>query len=91
MKKILATIALTVILIFSLCGCKSMARSFGGDITLTLEPNQKLELITWKDDDSLWYLTRPMREDEEAETHVYQQDSEFGVFEGTVTIVEVKE
>lgn len=91
MKKILAPITLTVILIFILCGCNATARSFGGDITITLEPNQKLELITWKDDDSLWYLTRPMREDEEAETHVYQQDSEFGIFEGTVTIVEVKE
>ncbi len=91
MKKILATIALTVILISSLCGCNAAAKNFGGDITITLEPNQKLELITWKDDDSLWYLTRPMREDEEAETHVYQQDSEFGVFEGTVTIIEVKE
>jgi hypothetical protein len=91
MKKILATIALTAILVFSLCGCNAAAKSFGGDITITLEPNQKLELITWKDDDSLWYLTRPMRENEEAETHVYQQDSEFGIFEGTVTIIEVKE
>lgn len=74
-----------------LSSCQGAARSFGGDITLELEPNQKLELITWKDDDSLWYLTRPMREDEEPETHVYQQSSEWGVFEGTVTIIESKE
>ena len=33
-------------------------------------------------------LTRPMRDDEEPETHTFQQSSEFGVFEGTVTIVE---
>lgn len=39
-------------------------------------------------DDSLWYLTRPMRDDEEPETHTFQQSSEFGVFEGTVTIIE---
>ncbi len=76
----------------SLTGCdQTMAREFGGSITLTLEPNQKLEMITWKDDDSLWYLTRPMREDEDPETHTFQQSSEFGVFEGTVTVVEVKE
>ena len=36
----------------------------------------------------MWYLTRPMRDDEEPETHTFQQSSEFGVFEGTVTIVE---
>lgn len=91
MKKIITTILSSMILIFALSGCQSMARSYGGDITIELEPNQKLELITWKDDDSLWYLTRPMREDEEAETHVYQQSSEWGVFEGTVTIIEKKE
>ena len=47
-------------------------------MTIELEPNTKLELITWKDD-SLWYCTRPMRDDEVAETHTYQQQSEFGV------------
>lgn len=85
--------AALVILIaaLSLTGCEqTMARSFGGSMTLTLEPNEKLEMITWKDDDSLWYLTRHMREDEEPETHTFQQSSEFGVFEGTVTVVETK-
>lgn len=60
-------------------------------MTLKLEPGEKLEEITWKDDNNLWYLTRPMREDEEPETHTFKQSSEFGVFEGTVTIVETKE
>ena len=44
-------------------------------------------MITWKDD-SLWYLTRPMRADEFAETHVFEQSSAWGIFEGTVTIIE---
>lgn len=92
MKKILVSmIAGIVLAMCMLTGCQATTRSFGGDMTLKLEPNQKLELITWKDDDSLWYLTRPMREDEEPETHVYQQSSEWGVFEGTVTIIESKE
>ena len=91
MKKKLAL----VVLLLGLCvnvftGCNSATKSFGGSITIELEPNTKLELITWKDD-SLWYCTRPMRKDEVAETHLYQQQSEFGVFEGTVTIVEIKE
>lgn len=59
-------------------------------MTITLEPNQKLEEITWKDNNIL-YLTRPMREDEKAETHTLQVDSLWGVFEGTVTVIERKE
>lgn len=84
---LLMSILLSLVL---LSGCEqNMARSFGGSITLELAPNQKLEMITWKDD-SLWYLTRPMTDDDIAETHTFQQSSEFGVFEGTVTIVELK-
>ena len=68
-------------------GCQGAAKSFGGSITLRLDPGLKLEEITWKDD-SLWYLTRPMREDEVPESHSFQQSSEWGVFEGTVTVIE---
>ena len=88
-KKILATLLLVGLIATILTGCQGVTKSFGGSMTIELEPNTKLELITWKDD-SLWYCTRPMREDELAETHTYQQQSEFGVFEGTVTIVESK-
>lgn len=91
MKRLTILAVTAVFSVMALTGCQGATRSFGGDMTLELEPNQKLELITWKDDDSLWYLTRPMREDEEPETHVYQQSSEWGVFEGTVTIIESKE
>lgn len=70
-------------------GCQTVTKNWGGDMTINLEPNQKLEEITWKDD-SLWYLTRPMTENDIAETHTFQQQTDFGVFEGTVTIVETK-
>ena len=89
-KKILTTLLAVGLIATMLTGCQGATKSFGGSMTIELEPNTKLELITWKDD-SLWYCTRPMREDEIAETHTYQQQSEFGVFEGTVTIVETKE
>lgn len=85
-KIVLLTILLSVVLM----GCQNAVRSFGGSMTIELEPGQKLEEITWKED-SLWYLTRPMTEDDVAETHTFQQSSEWGVFEGTVTIVETKE
>lgn len=90
---VVSAVALAALIaVLSLTGCdQAMAHSFGGNMTLALEPNEKLEMITWKDDDSLWYLTRPMREDEEPETHIFKQSSEFGVFEGTVTVVETKE
>lgn len=89
-KKLLAIVTTTLLCISSLTGCQSMARNFGGDIELKLEPNRKLENITWKED-SLWYLTRPMEENEEAVTYKFEQSSEFGVFEGTVTVIESKQ
>lgn len=88
-KKVLIIATLITMGVTSLTGCQSATKSLGGSMTIELEPNTKLEIITWKDD-SLWYCTRPMRENEEAETHTYQQSSEFGVFEGTVTIKEKK-
>jgi len=90
MKKKILILALVAGMALSLCGCQRITKSWGGSMTLELKPNQKLEEITWKDD-NLWYLTRPMTEDDVAETHTFQQNSEFGVLEGTVTIIETKE
>ena len=89
-RKIIAILTIVSITVLGLTGCQSATKSLGGSTTLELEPNQKLEEITWKDN-SLWYLTRPMAEDDIAETHTFKQSSEWGVFEGTVTIVEKKE
>lgn len=80
---------LLVIIGLCLTGCHEATRSFGGSMTIELPKGQKLEEITWKDA-NLWYLTRPMREDDIAETHTFQESSEFGVLEGTVTIIETK-
>jgi len=85
MKKII----LLAIMVLSLTGCHEATRSFGGNMTIELPKGQKLEEITWKEAD-LWYLTRPMTEDDIAEIHTFQESSEFGVFEGTVTIIETK-
>ena len=75
-------------IIFCFSGCaQSMAKSYGGEYTIDLPEGQKLLEITWKEDE-LWYLSRPMREDEYPETYTWQEDSVFGIWEGTVTIVE---
>ena len=68
-------------------GCQSVTKNYGGTTEITLDPGLKLEEITWKNN-SLWYLTRPMRDDETAETHTFSESSNLGVFEGTVIIIE---
>ena len=83
-KKIIAILMVAIIL----SGCHEATRNFGGSMTLELPKWQKLEEITWKNDAALWYLTRPMRDDEKPETHTFKADTEWGVFEGTVTIIE---
>lgn len=91
MRKI-SSVLLIIFAMFMLTGCteQTITKEFGGDMTIRLEPGQKLEEITWKDD-NLWYVTRPMRDDEFAETHTFQESSEFGLIEGTVYIVESEE
>ena len=71
-------------------GCQTATRNFGGTTTLKLEPNEKLEEITWKDD-SLWYLTRLMRDDEEPEVHIFKESDSLGILEGTVKVIESRE
>lgn len=66
-----------------------IAKRVGGSATVTLPDNQKLQLVTWKEDD-MWLLYRPMRADEQAETYTYQEDSKFGILEASITIREVR-
>ena len=87
MKKLLATGV--IILALALTGCNAGSRHFGGTINIDLPKNQKLITSTWKED-SLWYLTRPMNNNEIAETYVFQEDSNFGVLEGKVIFKESK-
>lgn len=71
------------------CGCTAngLTKEFGGQMIIELEPGEKLEEITWKDA-NLWILTRPMKENEKAETHTFYEISEYHVFEGEVTVIE---
>ena len=86
MKKISILILCAILL----TGCQAITREYGGTTTIKLEPNQKLEEVTWKES-NLWYLTRPMTEDDVAETHTFQESSVFGAMDGTVIIIETKE
>lgn len=81
-----------LILIGILIGISNMnfvTRRFGGNITINLEANHKLVNVTWKDS-SLWILTKEMKEDDVAEVYHFKEDSNFGIFEGSVEIIESK-
>ena len=86
MKKIF--ISLLLILTLLLTGCSQWtAKNLGGNYTLELPEGERLVNVTWKKD-SLWYLTAPMEDDYEPQTYKFQEDTSFGVLEGTVTIIE---
>lgn len=89
-NKILFTlVCLTAVGALSGCGANHAARSWGGTMTVDLPAGEKLQGVTWKDDE-LWYLTRPMREDEEPEEWTMQEQSNYGIFEGEVIFKESK-
>lgn len=66
-----------------------IAKNVGGYAEIELPPNNKLTLVTWKDD-NLWILYRPMRKDEEPEVYVYREDSQFNLIEAYYKIIESK-
>lgn len=87
MKKII----LSTIAIIALSSCTQNARvkSFGGTGTINLPKGHKLVNVTWKET-QVWYLTRPMHNDEVAETYQFQEESSWGMVEGTYNIIETK-
>lgn len=69
------------------CTDNQRAKSWGGKMTITLEPQQKLVNVTWKNED-MWILTRQMKPDERPETYKFVEKSTFGIMQGEVTIQE---
>lgn len=75
--------------LFRGCSEQSMTRSWGGEMEVSLEPNEKLVEVTWKDD-SLWILTKEMTEDDIEENYKFFEKDALGMLEGTVYIKENK-
>jgi uncharacterized lipoprotein YehR (DUF1307 family) len=90
MKRVMQ-FAIIIITSIMLIGCTSneRAKHFGGSMTIKLDRGQKLVDVTWKES-SLWYMTKPMREGDEAETYSFKEDSSYGIMQGTVIFVETK-
>lgn len=88
MRKALSVLFVGIVLAtMAACTANVRAKQWGGTMTLNLPAEQKLVVATWKDS-HLWYLTRPMREGERAETYTFREDSNFGVMQGTVIFQE---
>lgn len=88
MKK-LFILAIIASLGLASCTENERAKSFGGTATINLPTGQKLVNVTWKDT-QLWYLTRQMKPNDSAETYEFKEESNFGIIEGTVKLVETK-
>jgi uncharacterized lipoprotein YehR (DUF1307 family) len=80
-------IIFSVLLISFLFSCteNERAKKWGGDFNLKLEPNEELINITWKGDD-LWYLVKNTK----TGLVQFKEHSSYGVWEGEITIEEVK-
>jgi hypothetical protein len=74
-----------------LMGCtqNQRAKQWGGNAVIKLDSGQKLLNVTWKDA-QIWVLTKPMTTNDVSETYTFKEFSNFGVIEGTVTIMEKK-
>lgn len=78
-----------VMMILTSCTQNQRAKNFGGKAEIVLPKGKKLVMATWKDD-NLWYLTRDMRPEENAEVYQFAEESSFGFLNGNYTITEQK-
>ena len=89
MKKLVMLAFVSVSLMVVGCTDNIRARVWGGTAEENLPRGQKLVNITWKESD-MWILTKPMSEDDVAETYEFRESSTFGVMQGKVIIREIK-
>jgi hypothetical protein len=87
MKKLFLAIMLGVMV--TSCTENDRVKTWGGEGTINLPKDQKLVNVTWKDT-QIWYLTRPMDSNDVAESYQFQEESSWGVMEGTYNIIETK-
>jgi hypothetical protein len=87
MKKVILSLILGVMVVS--CTENNRVKNWGGEGTINLPEGRKLVNVTWKGKE-IWYLTRPMTSNDVAETYKFQEESSWGVMEGTYNIVETK-
>ena len=87
MRKLLLGLVVGIGLIS--CTENSRVKTFGGTGDINLPKGQKLVNVTWKNE-QIWYLTRPFHDNENEETYRFQEESSWGVVEGTYYIHETR-
>jgi len=87
MKKIFLAIVMGVMV--TSCTENNRVKNWGGEGTINLPKGRKLVNVTWKETE-IWYLTRPMDSNDVAESYQFQEESSWGVMEGTYNIIETK-
>ena len=87
MKKLFLVIVMGVMV--TSCTENNRVKNWGGEGNINLPKGRKLVNVTWKEN-QIWYLTRPMNSNDVAETYQFQEESSWGVMEGTYNIVETK-
>jgi hypothetical protein len=80
---------LMLLVVSSACTENARARNFGGTVTLEIPCGMKVGNITWKKS-ALWYSTSPMPKGYKPVTHVFQEESSFGLLEGKYILRESK-
>ena len=88
----LTAVVLAAIVLVACCYCTKhkRTRSWGGEETITLPSGMKLLEVTWKENNSLWYLLEPMDSNYIPKTKIFKENSSFGIMEGTVKFVECR-
>lgn len=87
MKKVMIVVFAAMLMSMTGCTDNIRAKAFGGTAKVELPAGQKLVTATWKEA-HLWYLTRPMQQNDIAETLTFKESSNLGFVEGTVIFVE---
>jgi hypothetical protein len=87
MKKLFLAILMGVMV--TSCTENNRVKNWGGEGNINLPKGRKLVNVTWKETE-IWYLTRPMDSNDVAETYQFQEESSWGVMEGTYNIIETK-
>jgi hypothetical protein len=87
MKKLFLAIVMGVMV--TSCTENDRVKNWGGEGNINLPKGRKLVNVTWKETE-VWYLTRPMDSNDVAETYQFQEESSWGVMEGTYNIIETK-
>ena len=89
MKKITCLGIMMMSIFIGGCTDNTIARKWGGNMTVELKEGERLVNVTWKSpENSLWILTKQNSGNIPPSVYKFKEDSRWNIIEGTVTIIE---